>query len=683
MTEKSSEKVLTEKEKFIHRDLSWLSFNERVLEEATSLDNPLMERLRFMAIFTSNLDEFFMVRVAALKRLLDSQFNKKDGFGYYPQELDPEIRLRTEEAIKRVYEIYKGKIKKDLEKNKIFLKKVDELNPEDQKFLKRFFEKTLFPILTPMAVDQGHPFPVLPSKTIAFAVSLERQDQSHLAIIPIPKVIPRLVKLPSEKDELNFILIDEVIRQNLANLFRGYKMVGSSLFRVIRDSEISVAEEYTSDLLKAIESEVKKRPRAKVVHLEIEKNCMVSLLENLCQSMDFPKEEATLIDGDFDLTFLMEIISQINDPKLYYRGYVPAKTEYPQIFDKIKDGDFLIHLPYQSFDPTVDLIQTAAKDPDVLAIKMTLYRTNEDSAIIRALKEAAKNRKQVTVLVELKARFDEEKNINWAKELEESGCHVIYGFPGMKIHSKITLIVRKEEGRINRYVHLSTGNYNEKTARVYTDFGYFTANEDFARDISDVFNVITGYSLPARWKRIISSPNDLREYFFELMDSEIEFQKKYKNGMIFAKMNSLEDPKMIEKLYQASKAGVKVKLIVRGICCLIPGVEGLSENIEVRSIVGRFLEHTRVFLFNNNLTYRVFLSSADWMHRNFDRRIELLFEIYKDDLKENLRMILDTCWKDNQKARELRSDKLYTNYKTEGPKFDAQNYFIDYYSGKS
>jgi len=378
---------------------------------------------------------------------------------------------------------------------------------------------------------------------------------------------------------------------------------------------------------------------------------------------------------------LFELVSQVTRPDLCYKSFFRGKLEYENIFDKINEGDFLLHMPYQSFQPTIDLIRSAARDPDVLAIKMTLYRTNNDSGIIEGLKEAAKNRKQVTVLVELKARFDEEQNINWARELEDSGCHVVYGIPGMKIHSKVALVVRKEGGKIRRYVHLATGNYNENTARVYTDLGYFTANDDFAKDISDVFNVITGYSMPSRWKRIVSAPYDLRKYFFKLINKEIEFQKKSKNGLIFAKLNSLEDTKIIEKLYEASQAGVKIQLIVRGICCLVPGVPGLSENIRVRSIVGRFLEHTRVFIFNNNSDARIFLSSADWMARNFDHRVELLFEIYKNELKEHLKFIMETCWRDRLKTRVLLPEKRYVRPKEKPEMINSQEFFIKHYTG--
>jgi polyphosphate kinase len=449
---------------------------------------------------------------------------------------------------------------------------------------------------------------------------------------------------------------------------------------VIRDSEVSPGDEDAPNLLKAMENELKKRSKAKPVYLEIEKSCAPELLEALCQGIGFPKEEVMFINGTLDLAYLMNLSAMVELPQLAFRSFVAAKSVYENIFEKIKEGDFIIHLPYQSFHPVVDLIQTAAKDEGVLAIKMTLYRTNEDSAIINALKQAAKNKKQVTVLVEIKARFDEEKNILWVRELEQSGCHVIYGIPGLKIHSKLTLVVRKEEGRIRRYIHLSTGNYNEKTARQYTDIGYFTCNDDFGRDISDVFNVMTGYSMPSPWKRIVSSPNDLRKHFFDLIDNEIAFQKKNKNGSIFAKMNSLEDSKIIEKLYEASCAGVKIRLLVRGMCCLVPGVSGLSENIEVKSVVGRFLEHSRLYLFNNNSNARVFMASADWMQRNFDRRIELMFEVYKQDIKEQLSSILETYWKDNTKARILSAEKTYAYYKNGEDRFNAQEFLINHYA---
>lgn len=675
-----SQEVLSAKDRYIHRDLSWLSFNERVLEEAAETENPLLERAKFLAIFASNFDEFFMVRVAGLKRLIDAQYNREDLYGYFLQDVERQIKQRSAELFEKLYALYENGLKPSLAEKGINIKRLGELDAEQQKFVKRFFDSTLYPIITPMAIDQGHPFPVLASKTMAFAVHLTRQEQSHLAVIPVPQSVPRLVKLPSAKDSFEFILIDEIIRDNLKSFFRGWEITGAALFRLIRDSELSVDEEFSPNLLESIEEEIKKRPRAKVVQLSLEKSCPAPLMDELMEAAGFLKDEVTLINGEIDLTFLFQLVAQAGVAALFYPTYMPARMNYDNIFDRIKEGDMLLHMPYQSFQPTVDLIKAAAIDPSVLAIKMTLYRASDDSEIVTALKTAAKNKKQVTVLVEIKARFDEERNISWARQLEEAGCYVIYGIAGMKIHSKITLIVRREENRTRRYVHLSTGNYNEKTARVYTDIGYFTANDDFARDISDVFNVISGYSQPARWKRVISSPYDLREYFFEMIDKEIEFQRLYKNGFVFAKMNSLEDVKMIDKLYEASREGVKINLIVRGICVLIPGVPGLSETITVKSVVGRFLEHSRIFLFNNNSEYRVFLSSADWMSRNLDRRIELLFEIHRQELKEHLRFALESTWKDNQRARQLLPQRTYSFRKADEDKFNSQEFFIRYYS---
>ena len=668
------------KDKFIHRDLSWLEFNRRVLEEAADERNPLLERVKFLAIFTSNLDEFFMVRMSGAKKLLSSGYNKRDQFGFYPQELLAAIKERTDELVKKFYEVYEGSIKDALEGEKIFIRKTDALSADQKKYVQRFFDTTLYPIITPMAVDGGHPFPVLPSRTIAFAVTIIRSEKDHLAIIPIPKSVPRLLKVPSEADESVYVLTEQLIRENLEQFFKGYKIQDSSLFRVLRDSELEVDEGFAPDLLKALEKELKKRSSAKAIYLQMQEGTTPHLLEVLCNGIDFPKEDVVFAASDLDLTFLYDLSASADKPHLRYPSFTSVKGAYENIFDKIKDEDFIIHVPYQSFLPTSELIVTAAKDPDVLAIKMTLYRTNEDSAIIKALMEAAKNRKQVTVVVEIKARFEEEKNIQWARELEQAGCHVIYGIAGLKIHSKMTLIVRREEGRIRRYVHLATGNYNEKTAKIYTDIGFFTANDDFARDIADVFNVITGYSLPSPWKRVISSPHDLRKYFFDLIDKEIEAQELHKNGLIIIKMNALEDTQIIEKLYQASQAGVKIRMIVRGICALVPGVQGLSENIDVRSIVGRFLEHSRIFYFNNNGNGRVFLSSADWMTRNFDRRIELLFEITKPELKSHVQFILDSYLKDTRKARVLKSDRSYARIKKEGSVFDVQEYFINHYT---
>jgi len=671
--------ALDPKQKLIHRELSWLAFNERVLEEAEDANNPLLERLRFLAIYVNNLDEFYMVRIAGIKRLIDARYKSTDEYGYTPEEILKETEQKIQDLSKRLYQSFQTLVYQELPKNKIRLKKYPDLSEDEKKHAQNYFESTLFPVMTPMAVDQGHPFPVLPSKTLSFSLTVEHEGKQHFLVLPVPNVISRLVQLPSIKGECNYVLIDEIIRNNLAVFCTGYRIVESALFRVIRDSDIEIKEEYMEDLLKAIEKEIKKRPKAKVVCLEVEKSISTDMLNRLCKQMTVPASEAKPIDAELDLTLLFDLVVGFTKSKLVFKEFKPKELKYASIFDRIKQNDFLIHLPYQSFKPVVDFIQEAAKDKSVLAIKMTLYRTSGDSVFIQALKEAAQNKKQVTVLVELRARFEEEKNILWAKELENAGCHVIYGIANLKIHSKIALVVRKEQNKIRRYIHLSSGNYNEKTSAVYTDIGYFTAREDFARDISDVFNVISGYSLPPKWRKVVSAPYDLRKYFIELIDIEIQNHKKYENGFIFAKMNSLADNQVIEKLYEASKAGVKVKLLVRGMCCLIPGIPGMSETIEIRSILGRFLEHSRIYFFNNNLAPRVFLSSADWMTRNFDRRIELLFPIEEESLKEHLKFILDTYWKDNLKSRILGASKIYTRVKPGSPKIIAQEFLTEYY----
>ena len=667
------------KQTYINRDLSWLAFNRRVLEESANKGNPLLERLKFLAICSNNLDEFFMVRVAALKRLMAAGYNKKGRFGYYPQELYTEVRTESQRMTTSLHQDYARKLFNELRRQNIYLRGFEELDDAQKRHINGYMNSTLTSILTPMAIDQGRPFPVLASKTLAFAVLLSRNEQEHLAIIPIPKNISRVVHLQSEKQGFDFILVDEIIRQNLGVFFRGYEIKEATVFRLMRDSELIVDEGYAADLLQAIEREVKRRPKAHVTYLEVEEACSARMAELLCTSLAFAPEEVNRISGTIDLTYLFDLITQVPLPELRFKSYTPSAPHYENIFDKIKERDFLLHLPYQSFQPTVDLLREAAQDKDVLAIKITLYRKDSDSAIIKALQRAAANNKQVTVLVEIKARFDEAQNIEWVKALEEAGCHVIYGIAGMKIHSKIALVIRREEEQIRRYVHLSTGNYNERTATAYTDIGYFTANNDFSRDVSDVFNVITGFSLPARWKRIMSSPYDLRKYFCELIDKEIEHQKRYNNGLIYAKINSLEDTEIIDKLYEASNAGVKVRLIVRGICCLRPGIKDLSRNIIVKSVVGRFLEHSRVYLFNNNNNERLFLSSADWMNRNFDRRVELLFEVYNEDLKSELHAILETYWKDNLHSWLLASDGSYARPPLDSPRLNAQETLITRY----
>lgn len=677
-----SSKNLLDK-RFFHRDVSWLSFNRRVFEEALSEANPLMERLLFFAIFVNNLDEFHAVRVANLRNVVATGFNKKGKYGYYAVTLLPEILKDIRALLQELYDIHEKKSLRELHKNGLILCRADDLNPEEKKFVQKFFMDTLFPVMTPLGVDPGHPFPLIPSQKLSFAVLLQKQKNQHLALVPVPRNVPRLVKLPMVKNEQRFILIEDIIRPFLKSFFKGYTIKESFVFRLIRDSEFDLEEELTPDLLKAIEEEIRQRTWGDVVFLETERGAAAPLLDRLCEGLPFEPAQVISLGERIDLKYLFELYSKAAKPELCFPSHVPHKIPYENIFRKIVEEDFINHLPYQSFYPALDLVQSAADDDNVLAIKMTLYRTNSGSAIIRALKDAAQNGKQVTVLVEIKARFDEENNIRLVRELEAAGCHVIYGIPGLKIHSKVLLVVRKEEGLIRRYVHLSTGNYNEKTAKVYTDIGYFTANDDVGREVSEVFNVITGFSDSAQWRRIIAAPHNLRDTFSTLIEREVNNHKQYGNGRIWAKMNSLEDTGIIDQLYAASAAGVKIQLVVRGICCLIPGRMGLSENIEVRSIVGRFLEHSRIYVFNNNGNSRVFIASADWMQRNLDRRIELMFEVYKDDIKKHLFDIIQLCWQDNQKARVILPHGGYQSIPEGKTKFNVQDYFLEYYRQKN
>ena len=668
--------------RYFDRDLNWLAFNERVLEEAEDPGNPLLERLKFVAIFASNLDEFYMKRIAAIRRLMDAAPDKPDAFGFKPSEVYRQAeeyiaRLRT-----RFYGVFDKIRRTELAPSGIHLKGYPELDDRERTFVQEYFETTVFPVVTPMAVDQGHPFPILSSRTLSLAVAVD-DGKPRLAILPIPTVLPRLILLPGPAKERPFVLLDEVIRHNLGAFFRGRTVTENAAFRVMRDSELDLDPEAVADLLEAVEKEVRRRPRARAVSLEIEGSASEALLRRLCGLIEIEPERTKRIDGNLDLTYLFSLVGQVHRPELAYPAFTPAPSPRGDVFARIRERDSLVHLPYQSFQPVLDFIEQAAKDRDVLAMKMTLYRTTADSPVVAALRRAAESGKQVTVLVELRARFDEERNISWARAMEESGCHVLYGIPGLKIHSKVALVIRREGDGIRRYVHLSTGNYNESTARLYTDLGFFTANEDIARDASDVFNVLSGYSLPPRWRKVVSAPQDMKPFLFQLIDQEIENQKRSQNGFLFAKLNSLQDKPLIDKLYEAAQAGVKMKLLVRGLCCLVPGVPGLSETIEIRSLVGRFLEHSRIYCFQNNGNYRVFLSSADWMRRNLDRRIELLFPVERRELRQHLKWILETYWQDDVKSRVLRPDGTYARVPPGKERHNAQEFLIKYYAQRS
>jgi polyphosphate kinase len=668
------------RDRYINREWSWLAFNERVLEEAEDENNPLLERVKFIAIFASNLDEFYMKRVAALCEVIDEGEKKPDSFGYFPEEAYRGIETIAARLRVRHHEVFHHHLQRELEAERIHLVEVAQFDERSRTAVQTYFDTTVYPLVTPMAVDQSHPFPILPSKTLSLAVQLERAGEPALAIMPVPVALPRLIKLPSQPGEHQFVLLEDALRANLERFFRGFDVKESAVFRVMRDSELNIDEEDVSDLLEAVEQQVRGRPRAKPVALEIEKTVSPGLLEQVTERVAVAADRVKLIDGRVDLTFLYELIAKVPRPDLQDPPYRAGRLEYDDIFARIRESDIMVHVPYQSFQPVIDLVDRAADDPDVLGVKITLYRTYQQSAVVQALERAALNGKQVTVLVEIKASFDEERNIRWARQLERAGCHVVYGIPGMKIHSKLCLVIRREEEGIRRYVHLGTGNYNEATARVYTDLHLLTCSEAFGRDASDVFNVISGHSMPPRWNKLVCAPYDLRDCFFQLIDAEIQNQRRTGTGFIFAKLNALQDRKIVDKLYEAGAAGVRMQLLVRGICCLRPGIKGLSETISVRSIVGRFLEHSRIYLFGNGGDPKVFLSSSDWMKRNMERRIELLFPVDKPEFRQELTSLLELFWRDSVKARIMMSDGTYRRTPAARPPFNVQEKFTRRYA---
>lgn len=650
-------------EYYSNREISWLGFNERVLEEAWDKTNPVLERAKFLAITGSNMDEFFMVRVSGLWDQLDAGYTKKDPAGMTPREQLTAISKKVHEIVVKQNNCLMRSILPELKKEGIEFLEYEQLNKEQKKYVKEYFNSTLFPILTPMAIDQSRPFPLLPNKSISLIARLQSEEGEELfAVVQVPTVVPRIINLPSEEAKKQFIMCEDVIKEHIHKLFEGYEVKNAQCFRITRNADLTIDEEDTEDLLLEIEKSIKKRKWGAPVRLEIEKNMEKDLRDFLEKALELEHEEIYEITGYIDVTVWMKFSSlegfdRLRDEPLFPQPVVDFMER--DIFEVIREKDVLVHHPYQSFDCVVRYVRTAANDPKVLAIKQTLYRVSGNSPIVAALIQAAENGKQVTVLVELKARFDEENNIIWAKKLEKAGCHVIYGLVGLKTHCKICLVVRREEDGIRRYVHMATGNYNDSTAKLYTDFGFFTSRETFGTDVSALFNVLTGYSLPPKWKKISVAPTSLRQTFLQWIESETEIAKKGRDAAITAKMNSLVDPEIIKALYKASSAGVKINLIVRGICCLKSGIKGISENIHVISIVGRFLEHSRIFYFYNDGAEKIFLSSADWMPRNLDRRVETAFPIEDEQLKERIKKMLTLTLSDTVKARVQQPDGSY------------------------
>lgn len=666
-------------EYFFNRELSWLKFNRRVLGEADVKHTPLLERLKFIAITSSNLDEFFMIRVAGLKHQLESGINKVDAAGLSARQQLICITEDTHELVKTQYKFLK-KIMSELEEKDIAFKDIASLDERAQEWMENFFKNTIFPVITPMAVDAGHPFPFLANRSLNLAVLLcQEQGDDHAAVIQVPAVLPRIVEAPSDGAKRQFVFLEDIIKHYCGYLFHGYTINDVVPFRITRNADLSIDEEDAEDLLVEVEKSLRQRKRGQAVRLEIGKTSNRPLKQLLIHNLNIDEQDVYEISGPLDATCFFKF-SELHG--LEHLRYSPIVSYPPKelrgvinLFDAIKQQDILLHHPYESFQPVMDFVRQAAWDPKVLAIKQTLYRVSGNSPIVKSLAQAAENGKQVTVLVELKARFDEENNILWARRLEEAGCHVIYGLVGLKTHAKMILVVRQEQDGIKRYVHMGTGNYNDATAKAYTDFGLFTANEQFGADASAFFNVLSGYSDPPVWNKIVVAPLGLKEKIKELIDREIEFAKAGSGGYIIAKMNSLVDKDIVLKLYEASCKGVKIDLIVRGICVLRPGVPGISHNITVRSIVGRFLEHHRIFYFGNGGDARIFLSSADWMPRNFNERVELLFPVEDEQHIKRLKEILDLTLADNQKAYVMKKDGTYRRVDKRGKAINSQMEF--------
>lgn len=665
---------------YINRELSWLEFNDRVLDESRDKQNPLLERVKFLAITCSNLDEFFMIRVASLKDLVFAGYNLPDPAGLTPAEQLAAISERTHKMVSRQYSTLNRTLLPALRQQGIRILGTDELDDAQFAFSAEYFRTTVFPILTPMAVDASRPFPLIGNRSLNLCIRIDRPEnggnsEPDLAIVQVPSVIPRLLALPSVSGQ-DFILLEDVIRQNLDQLFSGVQTGPASCFRIMRNADLDLDEEDAADLLKEIEKQLKMRQWGEIIRVETEAEFDPDLLQRLLSLLTVSSQDLYEISGPLDLTFLNRLYSLPERQDLRYARYEPQPSPsigQTDIFAAIRQKDILLHHPFESFDPVIDLVRSASEDPDVLAIKQTLYRVSGDSPIVRCLADAADRGKQVMVLVELKARFDEENNIQWAKRLEQAGCHVIYGLVGLKTHSKITLIVRRDDDGIRRYIHLGTGNYNDITANFYTDFGLLTCSESIGADASAFFNMLSGYSAPASWRKLVLAPYWLRRELERRIELEKRQAQAGRPARIIAKVNALVDTPLIDRLYEASCQGVKIDLIVRGICCLRPGVPGLSENITVRSIVGRFLEHSRIFYFYNDGQEDLFLSSADWMPRNLDRRVELMFPVEDPQLWQRIMAVLELSLSDTDKARIMLPDGQYVRVDRRGkPHVDSQ-----------
>ncbi len=690
-------------EYYYNRELSWVAFDHRVLGEARDKTLPLFERLKFLSITASNLDEFFMVRVASLKDMVNAGYKKRDIAGMTAQEQLDQLNTATHELVNMQYSTYNRSLIPLLAQNGLkVIETHEELEEADKTFVDRYFQDNVYPVLTPMAVDSSRPFPLIRNKSLNLGALVSRKENNsglkkHLfkrssagkelefATVQVPSVLPRIVHLPDGADgSKRVILLEQIIERNMDKLFLNYNIECVYPFRIMRNADFSIEEEEAADLLKEIEKQLKQRQWGQVIRLEVEDGIDERLLDFLKKELSVEEQDIYEIPGPLDLTVLMKMYGLDGFEHLKTPSYTPRPVAGlapdANLFDEIRERDILLHHPYETFAPVVDFIKQASRDPEVLAIKQTLYRVSGNSPIIAALSQAAENGKQVTVLVELKARFDEENNIVWAKKLEKAGCHVIYGLVGLKTHCKITLVVRREEEGIRRYVHLGTGNYNDSTAKLYTDCGILTCNEAIGEDATAVFNMLSGYSEPVSWNHLALAPLWLKDKFLFLIQREKENALQNRPARIVAKMNSLCDPDVIKALYEAAAAGVKIELIVRGICCLRTGIEGTKDNISVRSIVGNFLEHARIFYFENGGNAELYMGSADWMPRNLERRVEILFPVLNPELKEKVWHILDVQLRDTVKAQLLKPDGTYEKVDKRGKELcNAQEQFCKEY----
>ncbi len=673
---------------YANRELSWLAFNRRVLEQAQNAANPLLERTKFLAIVSSNLDEFFEIRIAGLLQLKDSSGSEPSMDGLSPREQLKQALAEINQLVQEQYSCWHEQLVPALAKEKITFKTAGQLTTAERAWVQDYFAKQVHPVLTPLAIDQSHPFPQIANKTLNVIVSLDNPDTPELenftAILPVPRILPRLVQLtPGKSGPQAFIFLSEIIKLCAGDLFPGYRINSAHAFRVTRNSDLYIDDEEAENLLKRIEEELRNLRRGAAVRLEIEADVPEPVHTLLCEHLELSPERVFKLSGPLNLVRMMSLSDLVDRPDLKYPPFTPVELPSlrvaPNIFAAMQERDILLHHPYESFTPVVDFVQQAARDPGVLAIKQTLYRTSGDSPIIGALIEASRNGKQVTALVELKARFDEANNIKWARELEEAGVHVVFGLVGHKTHCKCSMIVRQETDGLRRYAHLGTGNYNPKTARLYTDLSLFTCHPEITAEVAQLFNALTGFGRSPEFKHLIVAPFNLHSRIQELIATEAANATAGKSARIMAKMNKLVDKVTIDNLYAASQAGVQIDLVVRATCCLVPGVKGLSDNIRVRNIIGRYLEHSRIFYFENDGTPLLYCGSSDWMTRNFFRRVEALFPVYAPELRDRiLQEILPSELKDNVDARELQPDGTYTPpVRKDGEKdFSAQRHFM-------